>query len=124
MGPNNNMPVSVVCDSSISSAIHDSLSITTNTSAYNGPTNSSINAQVAASVKRVILSKIEYEEAPPNFGSSMHDELKAKYTFLNGNVPPSSSKEPQQSAGTCKHFVFNFSNMEYMNGILRERDLY
>lgn len=102
------MPVSAPCESTISSAIQNSLLTTTNTSAYsnNNTNGTNLNSQVIGSVKRGLLTKIEYEEAPPNLGNSIHENLKSKYTFLDGSVPtPNKDLQSQPttvSQSSCK----------------------
>lgn len=124
MGPNSTiMPVSV-CDSpavsvssAIGSAIRDSLSSSTNNnnngqqsataSTLHGHSNG-LNGQLAASVKRSLLTKIDYEEAPPNFKNSIHDELREKYVFLNtanGSMVTNKSLSSVSNSTTNKETV-------------------
>lgn len=92
------MPVSVVCDSSaVTAAIRDSLA----TSASNGGCSKSgddsqtLQNKLVASAKRVLLTKIEYEEVN-NYSQAVLDTLKSKYIVLK----PSGSGKLNHSAAT------------------------
>ena len=119
------MPVSVVCETaaSVNAALRESLgngggggtcSAAANAkqsddSKQNGTSNNSddidsLHGKLVASAKRVLLSKIDYEEVT-NYGQSVLDSLKSKYIVLKstGSNNNNSMENGRSSPATCNN---------------------
>lgn len=117
------MPVSVVCETtaSVNAALRESLgssgvscSQAANakaTSADDGKTNGSstaaddvdtLHGKLVASAKRVLLSKIDYEEVT-NYGQTVLDTLKSKYIVLKPSANNNSMENGRNSPATCNN---------------------
>ncbi|XP_055911165.1 ubiquitin carboxyl-terminal hydrolase 36 [Eupeodes corollae] len=100
------MPVSVVCESStaanVNAALRDSLA-NSSYGASSGGANShhhdeSLQNKLVASAKRVLLTKIEYEEVN-NYNHSVLDTLKSKYIVLKPSPTPQQLSSSTSSSG-------------------------
>ena len=124
------MPVSVVCETaaSVNAALRESLgngggggscsaaanakqssSNQSDDSKQNGTSNNSddidsLHGKLVASAKRVLLSKIDYEEVT-NYGQSVLDSLKSKYIVLKstGSNNNNSMENGRSSPATCNN---------------------
>lgn len=100
------MPVSVVCEAA-SNALRESLANScgvdkgSNSMGTIGLLDASDNLQskFMASAKRVLLTKIEYEEVN-NYGQTVLDTLKTKYIILKPNVNNGASTATVSSASS------------------------
>lgn len=97
------MPVSVVCEAA-SAALRESLANSCggvdkgNSSGTNGD---NLQSKLMANAKRVLLTKIEYEEVN-NYGQTVLDALKTKYIILKPNVNNgASSSATVSSSASC-----------------------
>lgn len=112
------MPVSLVCESDVSSALHNSLSSSISHSSITSSSQSeqSLQNQLAASSKRVLLTKIDYEEVP-NFTNSVHDTLKSKYIILNSSAATTTNINGKV---TCNGAVAGPADKSHNNNSLGE----
>ncbi|XP_055841632.1 ubiquitin carboxyl-terminal hydrolase 36 [Episyrphus balteatus] len=107
------MPVSVVCESStaanVNAALRDSLANSSYGSSSGGGNShhdESLQNKLVASAKRVLLTKIEYEEVN-NYNQSVLDTLKSKYIVLKPSPTPQqlSSSSSSSGNGNCGKLI-------------------
>lgn len=122
------MPVSVVCESTanaVNAALRESLgggNFGADDSKKLDAANDgedSLQSKLVASAKRVLLTKIEYEEVN-NYSQSVLDSLKSKYIVIkpsenNGNSVGMMRKE---STATCSNSGGGSNNGSAMNGFV------
>lgn len=80
----------MVCESTLSGAIREALATS---SGHNSSSNSMLNGtdelniqdRLIACAKRLLINKIEYEEAPSS-STTLYDNLKSKYTVLKPGI--------------------------------------
>lgn len=118
------MPVSVVCETaaSVNAALRESLGSGGSCSAaanakqsssqqddkMNGGSSNNaddidtLHGKLVASAKRVLLSKIDYEEVT-NYGQSVLDSLKSKYIVLKPSGNNNSMENGRNSPATCNN---------------------
>ncbi|XP_065362463.1 ubiquitin carboxyl-terminal hydrolase 36 isoform X2 [Calliphora vicina] len=118
------MPVSVVCETaaSVNAALRESLGSGGSCSAAANAKQSSsqqddkmnggsgnnaddidtLHGKLVASAKRVLLSKIDYEEVT-NYGQSVLDSLKSKYIVLKPSGNNNSMENGRNSPATCNN---------------------
>lgn len=123
------MPVSVVCETtaSVNAALRESLGsgggscsaaanakanssslhqddhkINGSSSSHGGDDADSLHGKLVASAKRVLLSKIDYEEVT-NYGQSVLESLKSKYIVLKPSMNNNSMENGRNSPATCNN---------------------
>lgn len=96
------MPVSVVCEAA-NAALRESLANSCGSSdkigsnGNNSSESENLQQKLVASAKRVLLTKIEYEEVS-NYGQTVLDTLKTKYIILKPNVNNGASSSSANAA--------------------------
>lgn len=117
------MPVSVVCEAA-NAAIRESLanscggSVDKGNNSTNGllDVGDNLQSKLVASAKRVLLTKIEYEEVS-NYGQTVLDTLKTKYIILKPNVNNGASSATVSSiASSSSSTATNTSKQMSVNG--------
>lgn len=89
----------MVCESNLSGAIREALSSSShqsggsNNSMLNGTDELNIQDRLIACAKRLLINKIEYEEAPSS-STTLYENLKSKYTVLKPGI---STQRTQQN---------------------------
>lgn len=91
----------MVCESNLSGAIREALATSSshqsgNTSLISGTDELNIQDRLIACAKRLLINKIEYEEAPSS-STTLYENLKSKYVVLKPGI---STQKPQQN-GVC-----------------------
>lgn len=106
------MPVSIVCEPNVSAVLRESLGNGYSTNGrsmcksggvgdnYINDDDGCLQTKLAVTAKRVLLSKIEYEEVT-NYGQSVLDVLKSKYDVLKASTPNKNSSYDYISLGKC-----------------------
>lgn len=94
----------MVCESNLSGAIREALATSSghqnsggNNSMLNGTDELNIQDRLIACAKRLLINKIEYEEAPSS-STTLYENLKSKYTVLKPGI--SLQRTPQNGTHT------------------------
>lgn len=110
------MPVSVVCESAanVNAALRESLSSSIGYGADDAKMDGgaddgdSLHDKLAASAKRVLFSKIEYEEVS-NYSQTWLDKLKSKYIVLNPSKGGHNNSNNSENSSSRKDSVVTCS---------------